>query len=571
MRQFARAILSTIMVVAGCGDPVSVPGSTPLTGDFVFTANLHQTPIATITVVVTATDISPPLVFNMQQSNGVASGTIRIPPGHDRTISVYAFNAVGDTTHSGSAKVNVSAGQNPPVSIPLVSRAGQQPVNVTMGPVAITIGGAISPIAAGETVQLVATIIGPTGQPIADQPGWATGNPAVLGISSTGLVTGIAGGTALAVATYAGVAASVSIQVIAFQQVSAGVNHSCGVTTNGNVYCWGLDTDGQLGDNNTNTRYIATPIYTADLPTGTRFTQVAAGSVHTCALTSMGDVYCWGRNAFGALGNNSSTSSPRPVLVQSTEKFSAVSAGSEYTCALNLDGRAYCWGVNGAGQLGEGSNNAQYTPYPVAGTRLYRSISAAKAARTTCAVAQTGSVYCWGSNIDAQLGVPGGPSSAVPVEVSTGGGRRYVDVSVGGGHVCAVATDGAAVCWGQDDQGELGQGSIVPTTRPPVTVTGIVNVSAIAAGWDHTCALSAGALYCWGAGYPSGSGLDTGTPTPLSLGSTFSSVSAGMHHTVVANALNQAFSWGVNTNGQVGNGGNNNQPATTPLAQVRIR
>jgi uncharacterized protein YjdB len=178
-----------------------------------FTANVSGTPINTLVVEVTAPDIAPPLVYNLQAQNGTASGTIKMPPGQQRTITVRAYDTGGEVTHQGSVTLDVGPGQNPPVSIPLTSNAGHVPVTVTIADHSVEISPASATVAPGGTVQLSAVVVAATGDTVTAQVSWATLSPAVATVSQTGLVTGVAAGTVQIVATYGGVGGSSLVTV----------------------------------------------------------------------------------------------------------------------------------------------------------------------------------------------------------------------------------------------------------------------------------------------------------------------------------------------------------------------
>src|SRR5688572_30714942 len=180
------------------------------------------------------------------------------------------------------------------------------------------------------------------------------------------------------------------------------------------------------------------------------FIAVSAGADHTCGLAPTGEVYCWGSNAFGKLGDGTTTDRLRPTLVLGGLSFSSISAGAEHTCGLTTDETAYCWGENSSGRLGDGTTNAQLVPVPVAGERRYSVISAANL--HTCAITTAGAAFCWGQNSFGQLGIgttngpeecsiatEATPCSTVPVGVT--GGRTYTGIGVGSAHTCAVTAD----------------------------------------------------------------------------------------------------------------------------------
>ena len=164
------------------------------------------TPINLLVVRVTASDIPTPLVFNLPVQNGVAQGTIRLPPGMKRTITVDAYDTDGDTTAEGIKTIDVKPGQNPPVSIPLVSKAGQVTITVTIGPVSVVVQPTAPTVQVGATLQLSVTITAANGDVLAGPADWATTNPAVATVDGNGNVMGVMPGTVDIVASFAGVA-----------------------------------------------------------------------------------------------------------------------------------------------------------------------------------------------------------------------------------------------------------------------------------------------------------------------------------------------------------------------------
>jgi hypothetical protein len=209
-----RSLLSAcaaLVIISGCSDSPTGPGGPQ--GEFVFRASVVGTTIATMVVEVTAPDITTPLVFNIPIASGVASGTVKLPPGENRTITLRAYDNLQNETHEGSKTINVKPGQNPPVSIPVVSKAGQVPITATMGPVSVVVTPANREITVGGTVQMTATISAPNGDILAGPASWATLNPSIASVDANGLVTAVGQGTVQIVATYAGVGGSGTIQI----------------------------------------------------------------------------------------------------------------------------------------------------------------------------------------------------------------------------------------------------------------------------------------------------------------------------------------------------------------------
>jgi hypothetical protein len=285
---------------------------------------------------------------------------------------------------------------------------------------------------------------------------------------------------------------------IRFTEVSAGAAHSCGLATDGVAYCWGLDTDGQLGAPATAAcgGFACSPRPTA-VAGDRRFEQVSAGFQHTCGLSAR-RAFCWGRNVRGELGVRRTTRaclgmacSVVPVAVESDVRFSAISARGEHSCALTKEGTAYCWGDNRAGQLGVGSG-AELVVHPTRVPAPTRFAELAAGGLHTCALDVNGRAYCWGSNETGALGVVSQDARSVPSPVATD--QRFAAITTTGAHSCALTRDGTAVCWGRDPYvRSVG----APGLAAPVA--GLRGLTSLSAGGTETCAVTTDGTRCWGA------------------------------------------------------------------------
>jgi hypothetical protein len=188
---------------------------------------------------------------------------------------------------------------------------------------------------------------------------------------------------------------------------------------------------------------------------GIQFREISAGASFTCGLSTSNQAFCWGSNSNGQLGTPTpSTTSPTPVAVTGGTQLTQISSGTSHSCAVRADGRIVCWGAGGSGQLGNGGTSNSTTPVQVASSLTFRSVTAGAA--HTCALTTGGAAYCWGNNTNGKLGVgPDVTQSSVPIAVS--GGFTYSTLSAGVDHTCGIATPSNEVlCWGSRNQGQVG-------------------------------------------------------------------------------------------------------------------
>jgi alpha-tubulin suppressor-like RCC1 family protein len=334
---------------------------------------------------------------------------------------------------------------------------------------------------------------------------------------------------------------------------AAGASHTCALATGGGLKCWGDNSGGQLGDGTLATRYAPTDV--SGLTSGA--TAVTAGSYHTCALTAAGGVKCWGANDHGQLGDGTSTARSTPVDVSGLSSgVTAVAAGGRHTCALTTGGGVKCWGENSSGQVGDASGADRYTPVDVSGLTS-GAVAVTAGLLHTCAVTAGGAARCWGDNGNGQVGDGTLTARSTPVDVSglTGG---VASIAAGDNHTCAVTTGAGLKCWGHNSFGQLGDGTTTARTTP-VDVSGLTSgVGSVAAGGGHTCAVTSGGDgKCWGRSWSGqvGDGTTAGRSTPVSvvgLAGSLASVTAGQFHTCAVTTGGGVKCWGHGSNGQLG-------------------
>ena len=289
--------------------------------------------------------------------------------------------------------------------------------------------------------------------------------------------------------------------------------HVCGITTSGDSYCWGNNNFGQIGTDSDIVE--AGPQLVSG---GLSFQSITAGWRSTCAVTTDGDAYCWGRGEWGQLGDGLAKRSSVPTAVAGGHKFQKVDVGSNnLVCGLTSAGRILCWGLDLAGALGSPSSETcvrtdglelacATTPQPITSDEFFVDVSAGSS--FACGITGSLQVLCWGRNDQGQLGratteicsqgpISGIPCGSAPMPVSEP--ARFVTVTTGSAHACGVTRTGGAYCWGRNSFGELGSGVVATTGNVPARVRGPVSFRTVSAGNQHSCGEGTdGELYCWG-------------------------------------------------------------------------
>jgi alpha-tubulin suppressor-like RCC1 family protein len=303
---------------------------------------------------------------------------------------------------------------------------------------------------------------------------------------------------------------------------STGYRHSAAVKTDGTLWAWGRNSYGSVGDGTTINKISPVRVGTA-----TTWKQVDCGFIgyHTAAVKTDGTLWCWGRNANGQLGDNTITQKVSPVQTSTAgTNWKQVSCGSAHTAAIKTDGTLWTWGNNNRGQLGTNNTTQRLIPgtTTIAGT-TWKQVSCGYA--HTGAIKTDGTLWLWGFNLDGQLGNgSSGTDSLIPFETSLGG-TNWKQVSCGRRNTAAIKTDGTLWLWGANGQGQLGNGTNVgPVTTPIQTSTGGANWKQVACGFYSTLAVKTdGTLWTWGGNYGTlgdGTSNNRNTPGQTSLAGT---------------------------------------------------
>lgn len=361
---------------------------------------------------------------------------------------------------------------------------------------------------------------------------------------------------------------------IELTRVAAGTNHSCGDGSDGNVYCWGYNSSGQLGDGTKSGRTVPGRV---SAPAGVQLSNVSAGQHHSCASGSDGKVYCWGRNVTGALGDGSTTERLTPVAVSApVGVLTRLAPRVDHTCADGSNGNVYCWGYNGSGRLGDGTQTHRAVPTVVRRPAGVTLSGVSLGTLHTCAIGSNGKVYCWGDNQVGQLGDSTTTNRWLPVLAKTPSEVTFSSVSAGHAFTCATATDGAAYCWGTNGQGQLGNGTSSAANWPQrVAAPEGVTFDAVVAGAAHACGVTTeNQVYCWGANssgqYGDGTTLSTNTPVLVNYGTgVMTGISALAESMCGLGSEGHVYCWGANDNGQLGDGTTSDRASPVRVAATR--
>jgi alpha-tubulin suppressor-like RCC1 family protein len=493
----------------GCGDArPTAPASAAPTAELPVLVSVVGTATVGVVARVTAPDIGTPLVFNLAASAGTVAGRITVPVGRDRTIVLEAFAPSGAVTHRGSAgPMTVAEGLNAAVDLRLLPLGDERELGATMG-YYLRVTPSSATLRVGERVRLRAIAADPTGAHVEVPAGagggsvvqWASTDVRRAVVDTGGAVVALDTGDVEIVAVGHGGAARTRLRVTArdpfrWLSVASGGESSCGVSADSLVYCWGSNDGGQLGIGTKDEAAHPRPLR---VPLSGRFVQTAVGYWHACALDRAGSVYCWGSNEYGVLGSELSgdacASAPEcltPVRVVGVPALVSIASGALHTCGVTAAGDAWCWGDNWANQLGDAPEDCfeWECNRPVLAASGFGFVAIRAGDSHTCALDGPGAAWCWGDNSEAELGVDVAIEASgcdaffencfLPQRVT--GGNVFRALSLGYYQSCGVTTAGRVMCWGANWSGQGGRGTTSPDgdfTPAPVTVAGLESVAA---------------------------------------------------------------------------------------------
>ncbi len=284
------------------------------------------------------------------------------------------------------------------------------------------------------------------------------------------------------------------------------------------------------------------------------------GGAGGCVLTTLGELGCFGVNAQSEVGNGTDGEQvDTPVFV--LDDVTSVTSGEDFNCAIRTNGSVWCWGDNVENQMGPQSVDGVDVPLPLEVTGLPVAVEIQAGDDHVCIIDGAGLVWCWGDNDNRQLGQGGAGTtdSPTPLTVALPGGLGAIDLGLGQDHVCAVLEDNTVACWGDDENGQLGDGAAGTDNGVATLVPGLAVINDVEGGEDHTCALDdLGQVWCWGDGVDGeigiGSNIDQPTPQPVGLPAVAQAIALGDRFACAHLVTDAVWCWGEGLDFQLGSG-----------------
>lgn len=356
---------------------------------------------------------------------------------------------------------------------------------------------------------------------------------------------------------------------LSFVSLSAFADTTCGLDQDSKLFCWGGNQSGQLGLDPMTTTSSNRPVAVASAYT---FEQVSVGRAHVCALTGS-EGYCWGDNRSGQLAQMSMMGSTDPLLVRASGNsrldLKSIAAGEDVSCGITINGQSYCWGSGLNRRLGRDNSQPSNVPVLIPGGHSFERLSIGQ--YHSCGVKLDGQVWCWGNN---EFGVfARKPLGLQPLPTRIGGNLLFDQVAVHGTFVCGVDRGGELYCWGDRGQHFLADGKYGFATAPrALDIAPLVQASGqLDLSWRHACAITNEGLRCWGRGTEGQLGqalMDervAGESVNVALGSPSSAIATGRTFSCAASDAGRVSCWGANGAGQLGTGNRFDQNTPTSV------
>jgi len=476
------------------------------------------------------------------------------------------------------------------VSATLSSIETRVPENATTGPISITVRNV--------------TVTGPSFEVLPDAPGISSVEPdsgkvgdqvvisgenfgtssssvtvefdnipaTVSSISDTSIETsvpeGVSGGSIditvtvnSITATYAGFDIIVEQAALIPQTIDAGGYHTCALDEESDAYCWGNNTEGQLGTGVTSGKRDEPQA--VRMLFGTKFQQISVGRNHTSAIDLAGNIWVWGANFDGQLGDGTTQYSPfmKQVVFPDALTFTKVEAGRRHTVALDQNGEVWTWGHNGSGQLGDSTTTDRLTPVKVQIPEGMTFTDVYAGGGRTMALTASGEYWGWGFNGNGRLGDGTTEDKLIPVKGILPDGITLTELSAGDTYNLALDNSGKLWAWGFNGDGQLGNGTTDHSSElVPVDLPSNIAVESFSAGRRHNLAIATdGSVWAWGNnnfGAIGNGSFDADETTPVMVqvpfGEQFQMISAGLDYSMAISENDEIWGWGFNNDGQIG-------------------
>ena len=369
-----------------------------------------------------------------------------------------------------------------------------------------------------------------------------------------------------------------------WKEIAAGPRHSCGIKTDGSLWCWGANDNGQLGLGHQTDMAMPTRVGPKS-----DWAQIKLGHREgtSCALNEDSTLFCWGRNRYSQMGDRRGDQS---IPTKVGDGYASVQTGADHTCAIKSDNTAWCWGSNSDGQLGNANiQSATSTPTEVLGPdgsaafNDWQKLSVGD--DSTMGIRTNGVLYGWGKNYNGQLGHgtipstgfwPDLPDVAHPIPVNISQAVAWGEISTGGDHTCGIGNGDNLWCWGVMSSGQVGNGrtSMSFPGHPNLWFTNVPqsigsNWSSVSAGRRTSCGIQTDKeLYCWGYGgdgqLASGSTVTVSSPSLVAPGQAWDTIEVGGRSACAISSDQDLYCWGNNASGQLGTGDRVSTVSITP-------